>query len=108
MTVTSALLSITSDGIIRNPSPSEYDGASSNHVLAFSTNGEPLLAESDGSFTMDDWDEVYELGKRICCDSSADNDAMQTGEFGDKTGSMIDFVKATLQEKVAMDLHWKM
>ena len=107
MTMTSTLLSITSDGIIRNPNPFDYESASSSHVLAFNGHGELLVGESEGTFTMDEWDEVYEVGKRVCCDSMTENDAMQNGKFGEKTGSMMDFVKSTMQEKVQADLDWK-
>ncbi len=113
MTATSAFLALTSDGstrsIIRNPTVLQSESADSVHVLAFTSHGDLLVAESEGSFTLEDWDTVYEAGKAICCDDSKINadHSMQDGGFGDEKGGMMNFVKSTLRTKVNADLHWK-
>jgi exosome complex component RRP46 len=64
-----------------------------------------LVTESEGSFTLDEWNTVYEHAKRICC-GGGDIDAMRdTGE--EDIGGMTQFVKTTLQEKVGAELHWR-
>lgn len=111
MTATSAFLALTSDGsarsIIKNPSIVQCEGADSVHVLAFTSHGDLLVAESEGSFSLEDWETVFEAAKAICCDDSKTSvdHSMQDGEL--EKGSMMDFVKSTLQTKVAADLHWK-
>ncbi len=113
MTLTSVLLALTSDGtaksIIRNPSLIQSQGADSIHVRAFTSRGDLLVAESEGSFTIGDWDEVYEAGRAVCCEDSkqTDDHEMQDEELDEKAGGMVTFINSTLQAKIAADLHWK-
>lgn len=110
MTLTSILLTISLEGtsrtLLKNPTLPQIQQADSVHVLAFTSSGKLLVAESEGSFTMDEWEELYEVGKRVCCDEdeTSDDDAMQVDE---RNGSMMRFVKSVLKEKVEKDLHWK-
>ena len=113
-TMTSILIALTSDGISRtivpNPGLLEFQNADSVHVLAFTSHGELLLTESEGNFTMDDWDEVYEHARQICGDTGtlADKDAMKDEGFDDGgNGSMMLFVKSVSRAKVESDLQWK-
>ena len=58
---------------------------------------------------MEDWDDLYEVAKGICCDgieTSDDDDAMQD-EISDEKASEAVFLKSILREKVVADLHWK-
>jgi len=113
MTLASVLLAISSDGssrtIIRNPTLQEFQAASSVHVLAFTSHGQLLVAESEGTFTLEDWDEIYEVGKGLYCDdvATADENIMQGEGLEENTGGMMMFVKSALEEKVSADLHWK-
>jgi exosome complex component RRP46 len=108
MTLTSVFLAIVSEGssssIIPNPTLLQSQSANSVHVLAFSSHGDLLVAESEGSFTMTEWETVHEAGKAICCDSSADA-VMQ--ELNHSSGGMNVFVKSVLEAKLTADLHWK-
>jgi exosome complex component RRP46 len=112
-TLTSVVLAITSDeesqSILRNPTLTELQSADSVHVLGFTSHGELLVAESEGSFTIDDWNEIYEAGKRLCCDgieTDIDDDIMQD-EISEERPSEATLIKAIVREKVATDLHWK-
>ena len=109
VTLTSVLLALNSDGksrtIVKAPTVVQFQAADSVHVLAFTSQGELLVAESEGIFTLEDWDEVYETAKALCCDETAGEVVMQ--DEGESTGSLMKFVKSTLEEKVAKDLHWK-
>ncbi len=113
MTLTSVSLALESEGstkpLIRNPSPVQCQNANSVHILAFTSEGDLIVAESEGTFSLDEWDEIYEVGKAMCCDNSiaaADN-TMQEGTVTEEAGIMSQFVKSTIQAKVATDLHWK-
>ena len=77
------------------------------HVLAFASHGELLVAESEGNFTMEEWNEIYVVGRRICCDETSAEDAMQDDRLQEKAGGMMMFVKSVLEEKVNQDLNWK-
>ena len=61
-----------------------------------------MVAESEGIFSVDDWEELYDLGKGICCDEGGMQD-----EGIDNGGEMMRFVKSVMEEKVQNDLHWK-
>ena len=111
MTLTSILLALNSNGksrtVVKNPTPAQFQAADSVHVLAFTSQEELLVAESEGAFTLEDWDEVYETAKALCCDetTTAGDDIMHDEE--ENKGSLMRFVKSTLEEKVAKDLHWR-
>ncbi|KAK6603449.1 hypothetical protein ACHAQE_007492 [Botrytis cinerea] len=115
MTLTSVLLALknkeTGTTIIENPTPLDCQDAASVHVLAFTSHGELLVAESEGSFDLDEWEEVYEHGKSLCCKGhglAAEDDIMhEDGLENEAPSSMMMFVKSAVQEKVATDLHWK-
>lgn len=115
MTLTSVLLALknkeTGTTIIENPTPLDCQDAASVHVLAFTSHGELLVAESEGSFDLDEWEELYEHGKSLCCKGhglAAEDDIMhEDGLENEAPSSMMMFVKSAVQEKVATDLHWK-
>lgn len=103
--LTATLLAITQDGtIIENPDLSTIQSAASIHVLAFTSLGELLVNLSEGSFTMEQWDEVYSRAETICCGSAADPDAMVDQE---QDRGAMQFVKSVMEEKVEKDLAWK-
>jgi exosome complex component RRP46 len=113
VTLTSVLLALTSDGssrsILRNPTLTDLQTVDSVHVLGFTSHGELLIAESEGSFTIDDWSELYNAGKRLCCDENEtadDDEIMQDERLDDKAGEAL-LLKSVLSEKVEADLHWK-
>ncbi len=107
MTLTSVYLALTSKGssrsIIRNPTLLQSQSADSVHVLAFTSNGDLLVAESEGNFTLKDWEVVCDAGKTICCDDLKTNGDQDM----DDDGSLMMFVKSTLEEKLRADLQWK-
>ena len=107
MTLTSVLLAITPEGILRNPTIQEYQSADSVHVLAFASHGELLVAESEGNFTMEEWSEIHAVGRRICCDETLAEDTTQDDRLEERAGGMMMFVKSVLKEKVNQDLNWK-
>lgn len=112
-TATSTALAIASqDGAnktIVDPSPREIETAQSVHVLAFTSHDELLLAESEGDFTVKEWDDVYETAWRICCRPSATNDGIAMVLDGEDAGGpdMRHFLRSTMESKVAGDLYWK-
>ena len=109
MTLTAVLIAVKNGGFVQevthNPSLDEIRNSNSLHVLAFTSRGELLVAESEGSFTMDQWDDVFDKAKLYCGDAAGQEkvqDGMETG-----AGDMTSFLKSTLQTKVSADLHWK-
>lgn len=104
--LTATLLAISQDGtILRNPGTAEIQTAQSIHVLAFTSHGELLVNLSEGSFTMEQWEDVYAQAEKICCGTTeVDPDAMV--DEGENAG-MMGFVKTVMEEKVQKDLAWR-
>lgn len=94
---------------IVDPSPREIETARSVHVLAFTSHDGLLLAESEGDFTVREWDEVYETARAICCRSAPAKDGMAMLLDDEATGGpdMRHFLRSTMESKVVADLHWK-
>jgi exosome complex component RRP46 len=92
--------------IVHNPTLLEIQEAASVHVMAFTSHRKLLVSESEGNFTMDEWDLVCEHAERICCgvQETVDVDAMRDE---DDDGGILQFVKSAMQEKIAADLYWK-
>lgn len=107
---TSTLLAIPQaegQDVIVDPSPVEADRAKSLHALAFTSQDELLLSESEGIFTPDEWTKVLELGQRICCHHQETGlDTAMDGD-GAASKSMKDFIRSVMETKIAGDLHWK-
>lgn len=112
MTMASTLLALTDDGpgkkITQSPTIREIQQAASIHVLAFSSHGDLLVVESEGEFTLDEWDQVFEKAQRVCCDAleAPHVDTMLGGGDGKFPGEQAGFLRSIL-EKVALDLKWR-
>lgn len=112
-TATSAVAAVSlSDGKIQitmDPSPREADKSRSVHVLAFTPSSELLLAESEGDFTMTEWDQVYETSRSACCGVADDGNGIHAvlDEAQQSGPDMRQFVRSAAESKVAADLYWK-
>lgn len=110
VTMTSVLLAVQGRGssaqIIRNPTTPQIQKASSVHVFAFSSNRKLLVAESEGDFEMENWEEACNVAENACCGAEKDADAMQDQD-DEPADSILRFVKTTVEEKIAGDLHWQ-
>lgn len=110
-TATSAVAAVSLTGgktqITMDPSPREADKSRSVHVLAFTSSSELLLAESEGDFTMDEWDQVYETSRSACCGAGDSNGIHAVLETQQSGPDMRQFVRSAAESKVAADLYWK-
>lgn len=112
-TATAAAVAILrQDGVTRtvvDPSPRDIETAQSVHVLAFTSQDELLLAESEGDFTVEEWDGVYETAKKLCCRSGPAGEGIEMAlDDEDADGpDLRHFVRSVMESKVAADLHWK-
>ncbi|KAK4193482.1 hypothetical protein QBC35DRAFT_446625 [Podospora australis] len=95
--------------IVVDPSPRQIEIAQSVHVLAFTSQEELLLAESEGDFTVKEWDDVYETAQKICCRPASTKEGMEMVLDEEDAGGpdMRHFLRSTLESKVTADLHWK-
>lgn len=113
MIATSVLVAVNSEGesrnLIQDPTPDQVRSANSLHVLGFTSHGELLLSESEGSFTLDEWDEVYEAAKELCSGerNGADDNVMQGIGLDKNKGDRMKFITSAMEQKIAADLHYK-
>lgn len=94
--------------VVIDPSPRQVEQSRSVHAFAFTSHGELLLAESEGDFTMSEWDDVYATAKLICCKPPPDQEIdMVLGEDQQLGPDLRNFIRTAAETKVAADLHWK-
>ncbi|KAI0898287.1 hypothetical protein F4806DRAFT_354340 [Annulohypoxylon nitens] len=111
-TLTSTSLAIIADGqskkLVVNPSPREIQTSDSFHVFSFTSHDELILVESEGSFTVKEWDDVFVAAQQQCCSPDAANDGDTLMDDGNRTSANLkQFTRSTMEEKIASDLHWK-
>lgn len=94
--------------VVIDPSPRQVQQSSSVHAFAFTSHEELLLAESDGDFTMNEWDDVYATAKSICCKPPPNQEIdMILGEDQQQGPDLRRFIRESAETKIAADLHWK-
>lgn len=87
---------------MQDPSATQIHSAASVHVLAFSSHGDLLVVESEGSFSIDAWEEVVALGRHICHGAeTADSD------IHDGSMSLENVMKNTMQERMVKEQRWR-
>lgn len=104
-------------GITVDPSTREADTARSLHVLGYTSDDELLLAESQGAFTVDEWEGVLKAGQEVCCRAVQQGleDTPMTGGGGGssssgsglESASIRSFIRSVMETKIAGDLSWK-
>lgn len=108
---TATTLAVTSqDGkmnIVVDPVGPDLDRAQSIHVLGFTSDGELLLAHSEGIFSTEEWDQVLEMGQSVCCQTERSNPAVATSAVERESPSVKAFLRHVMEAKSAADLHWK-
>lgn len=110
MTLTSTLVAVSDSGeLVADPSAVVTEAATSRHVLGFSSHGGLVVAESEGAFSIETWEQVYDKAEGICrgssmvnVDRTGDTDMESSGQ-GDLEGAL----KETIKVKTARDQRWK-
>ncbi|RKF59142.1 Exosome complex component RRP46 [Golovinomyces cichoracearum] len=98
LTVTSTCIALappsSSKSVIQNPSLLEAQAADSVHVFSFTCHGDLLLAESEGVFSLANWNNIYEVAKEICC----------SVEIGGKRENIANYIKSNLHCQISIGL----
>ena len=109
-TFTATSVAVSSTGSL-NPAPIPRDlaQAASFHVFAFAPRGDLLVSESEGSFSLDQWNEVYAVAERVCCD---ENELAKRGSMvveRDAVGAeyLHSALKEAINAKVQRGQSWK-
>ena len=109
MTLSAVLIIVESDGNLnRDPTLPELRAAESTHVLAFSSRGGLLIAESEGEFGMKVWENVYCEGLRVCRGSNnSDVDMGDSGDHVESKGTIEAFIHTTVEKQALQNQEWK-
>ena len=98
-TFSSTLLAVLADTtIIADPSISNLESARSMHVFAFGSQGDLLLSESQGAFTIDEWDRIEGVARGKCVEALQGRDV---------EGVLQQKLRATISNRVTADERWK-
>lgn len=110
MFLTSVSIAVDRQGnLIHNPPAAARQSAASFHVLAFSSTGDLLLAESEGKFPVDTWEKAFQMARSRCRFESmepgiVDDDVnMDSRPPLDLEGSL----KSAIQKDVSKRQRWK-
>lgn len=101
---------VNDDGTSRiavNPTAREIEKSQSLHVFAFTSHNDLILAESEGEFTMKEWNTVLNIAQRQCCASSSSEDVDMTGDETLVGADLKNFTRSIVEAKIASDLYWK-
>ncbi|KAK1599943.1 exosome complex subunit Rrp46 [Colletotrichum navitas] len=100
---TCTTLAILEDGskIIADPSPLEADQAKSLHVLSFTSQNDLLLAESEGAFTIAEWDKVVSTGLKVCSQHREAELGSGMHEEGQDWTDMRQFIRTVMEARAA-------
>jgi exosome complex component RRP46 len=110
-TVASATCLAITDGdgssVKVDPTPAEIDQARSVHVLGFTADRDLLLAESEGSFSADEWTTVLQTAEKVCSRGQEAGDDAEMGGYGAESENVQQFMRSVLEAKAAQGLHWR-
>jgi len=109
-TYTSVVVALSPSSTIPIVSPTAKDlllkPITSLHVFAFTGKNELLLAESDGTYQYNEWEEALEAAEEVCCNTGGVN----LGEGMDvdgAEGNLEDWLRRVVTEKVKSEQRWK-
>ena len=107
-TLTSTILVVGRSGeILINATAEQARRSSSVHVLAFSSSGELLLDESEGSFSTSIWEQVYDKAYWICRGIQADKADEKLRMRLDGEDDLETTLRQIMQDKAMEDQKWR-
>lgn len=91
------------------PSPKDILRARSLHVLGFTSRGEVVLVESEGSFTLEEWENVEALARVACLGGGGGSDdvKMQDSEVDGAAKSLQEAFRDAVEARVMADERWR-
>lgn len=106
--MTSTLIGVDAFGkLIIDPSVKEIHLASSIHVVAYSSQGDLLVIESEGSFTIEVLEQVVETASQVCRGPNSDGGKILDLHMDEGVTSLEDSMRMLLQSKTAKEQKWK-
>ena len=92
-----------------DPSPEEIEAAASLHILGFSSHGDLIISESEGSFGIEVWEQVLEIAGTACCvgktsDNVPESDNLRTSKH---QLSLEGGLRATILKRIQDKQRWR-
>ncbi|OHF04321.1 exosome complex subunit Rrp46 [Colletotrichum orchidophilum] len=87
--------------IIADPSPLAIEQSKSLHVVIFTSQNDLLLLESEGTFSMAEWDEVVRTGQTVCNQHRQADLGAVMNEYSRDTTDMQLFIRTVMESKAA-------
>ena len=77
--------------------------------MGFTSEDDLLLAESEGQFSLGEWEDVVTAARKVCLQSPDEMSIDDTEAASDdaRSADMKHFIRTVMASKVAADLHWK-
>jgi exosome complex component RRP46 len=112
------LVALNKDGgkasnVVLDPTEKEVAAASSLHVFAWSSRGELVLAESEGAFEVEAWEEAAEAARKRCIGargqgSAGDADVDMGDAGGSGEGQSLDgWLRTSVANEMAAATRWR-
>jgi exosome complex component RRP46 len=83
-------------------------------VFAFSGDRRLLLNESDGEFSVEEWEEACEMAEEVCCKEEEEGGVslgeemdIDTGAGVDAQGNLEKWLRGVVRRKVEWEQRWK-
>lgn len=92
---------------MQDPSAKHIAAATSLHVLSFSSHGELLVVESEGSFSIEIWDKVFQKAHQICRGFNGGEGNGNVDMGAKRKQSLEDVLRKTMHDKTIRDQKWK-
>ncbi|KAL9024888.1 MAG: hypothetical protein Q9196_006184 [Gyalolechia fulgens] len=110
MVLTSTLIAVSANGeLLSDPQPNAIEEATSLHIFGFSSLGDLAVTESEGTFSIDTWEQAYNRAEQICR-GSAIEDVDQTGDVNMEPShmdSLENSITDAMKQKIAKEQRWK-
>ena len=108
VTLTATIVAVSSNGdTLTKASPAQLEAATSIHVFAFSSHGDLLVVESEGSFDMDSWESVARAARKSCCRGEQEQEVYTQGKTAGTPASLEQQMRNAVEAKVARDESWR-
>jgi exosome complex component RRP46 len=92
-----------------DPSVKDFSRMTSLHVFGFSSVGELVLVESEGSFTFEEWERLEALARTACLGGVGESGdvKMSDGDDNEAGKSLLDIVRGSVEARVVADERWR-
>ena len=92
-----------------DPSPDDIEAAVSLHILGFSSYGDLIISESEGSFDIEVWEQVLDIAGIACCvgrtnDNVPESDSLRASKH---LLSLEGSLRATILKRIQEKQRWR-